>query len=236
MVKKTILIPPDESIRQALEHSFLHRGAFEIITANSGEEAMKIIEESDPVLAILDLDMEGLSGDACCREVKQDPFLSDTPMALIATSAHPSLLERCQTSGCDAILVKPIDTRELLTTLCQMLEIKLRGEPRVEVSLAAHLQLEGKCPHTVQVIDLNHGGFFVQSPWLQPVGTRLELTLLRPEITDVLRCEVEVVWVNHPEWLKAHRLPTGMGIRFIDPEDPFTKVIEELYTSGAPPA
>lgn len=230
MVKKKILIPHDEDLKQLLESTFLHRDTFEFIMARDGREALTLIEEQDPLLAILDLDMEGLSGDDCCREVKGDPFLSDTPLALIATSSNPTTLERCQSSRCDAILTKPIEKRQLLGIICQLLDIELRGEPRVSVDLRARLRLGEERSHDVQAIDLNHGGMFLHSLWLQPAGTRLELTLFMPERNGSLKSEVEVVWVNHSEWIKAHRLPIGMGVKFIDPPENFAQMIDSIYT------
>lgn len=232
MVKRKILIPRDEGLKQTLEASFLHRDTFEFLMAADGTEAMNLIEEHDPVLAILDLDMEGLSGDDCCREVKGDPFLADTPMTLIAASSNPTTLERCHASGCDAVLTKPFDKRQLLGIVCQMLEIELRGEPRIAVDLQARLRLGEQRPHDVQAIDLNHGGLFLHSLWLQTAGTRLELTLFPPDRNGSLKCEVEVVWINHPEWLKAHRLPVGMGVKFIAPDADFSAAIDQLYTSA----
>jgi len=229
MVKKKILIPNDEELEQLLDRSFLHRETFEFLIAHDGSEAMHLIEEHDPALAILDLDMEGLSGDDCCREVKNDPFLSDTPMALIATSAHPTTLERCQASGCDAVLTKPLDKNQLLGILCQLLDIELRGEPRVPVDLKARLRRDQNRTHDVQVLDLNHGGLFLHTLWLRPAGTQLDLQLFAPERNGSLQCAVEVVWVNHQEWIKAHRLPVGMGVKFIDPAPEFARIIDELY-------
>lgn len=231
MVKKKILIPNDEELALLLNRSFLHRESFEFLTAHNGSEAMYLIEEHDPVLAILDLDMEGLSGDACCREVKGDPFLSDTPMALVATTSHPTTLERCQASGCDAILTKPLDKHQLLGILCQLLDIELRGEHRVPVDLKARLRREHDRTHDVQALDLNHGGLFLHTLWLHPAGTQLRVTLLASEQSAPLKCTVEVVWVNHQEWIKAHRLPVGMGVKFIDADDEFNRVIDELYTA-----
>ena len=233
MVKKKILIPDDDDLRQLLENSFLHRETFDFLMASDGQDALRLIEDEDPILAILDLDMKGLSGDDCCREIKSDPFLSGTPLALIATSSQPASLERCQASGCDAVLTKPVEKRQLLEILCQLLEIQLRGEPRVSVDLKGRLRRGEQRAHDVQAIDLNRGGLFLHSLWLQPAGTRLELTLFLPGHDRGLKTAVDVVWVNHPEWLKAHRLPVGMGIRFVDPAEAFAREIDGLYVSHA---
>jgi len=231
MVKRKILIPADDELRRLLEHSFLHRDTFEFLTASSGEEALRLIESEDPLLAILDLDMPGLSGDECCREVKGDPFLSNTPLALIATSANPTTRERCQAAGCDAVLTKPVEKRQLLETICHLLQFELRGEDRVSVDLKGRIRFGEGRARDVQVIDLNHGGLFLHSLWLKPAGTPLNMNLFLPEPYGALRCEIEVVWVNHPEWIKAHRLPVGMGVKFIEPPDDFTAAIDAIYTS-----
>jgi len=230
MVKKKILYPADDELKQLLEQSFLHRDTFEFVAAQDGHEALRLIEDEDPVLAILDLDMPGLSGADCCREVKRDPLLSTTPLALVATSSSPNSLSRCQSAGCDAILTKPIDKRQLLATLCLLLDIQLRSEPRIEVDFKVQLRHGKERRHEGQALDLNHGGLFITTDWLQPAGTLLKLELFPGEDTTPLCCDIEVVWVNHHEWVKAHRLPVGMGIKFSAPDDDFCTSIEEIYT------
>ena len=96
--------------------------------------------------------MQGLSGDECCREVKGDPFLSDTPLALIATSSNPATLERCHAAGCDAVLTKPLERRQLLETVCQLLNIELRGEPRVSIDCSVRLRFGEGRTHDAQAI------------------------------------------------------------------------------------
>jgi len=233
MVKKKILYPADDALRQLLEQSFLHRDTFEFIAAHDGHEALRLIEDEDPILAILDLDMPGLSGADCCREVKRDPLLSDTPLALVATSSSPSSLDRCHASGCDAILTKPVDRQQLLATLCRLLNIQLRSEPRIVVDFRVHLRRGKERRHEGQALDLNHGGLFIRTDWLQPAGTLLKLELFLDAEAPPLVCAVEVVWVNHHEWIKAHRLPAGMGVRFIEEDADFARAISKIYDQRA---
>ena len=231
-MKKKILLPADEELKKILDTSFLHRDTFEILVAHNGGEAMQILEEQDPLLAILDLDMEGHSGEQCCHEIKKDPFLSDIPLALIITSSQPETLERCRAAGCDAVLTKAYDKSLLLSTLCEMLNIHLRGERRVAVELRVRLRKGHGRSHEGVALDLNHNGLFIQSSWLQPVGTHLNLALPLEDRDEPQHCMAEVIWVNHPEWIKAHRLPVGMGICFIEPDDDFKQAIDAAYRAA----
>ena len=62
LMQKTILIVDDEkSICQSLG-SILADEGYEILTAGSGEEAVKMIEEDPPNLVILDIWLPGMDG------------------------------------------------------------------------------------------------------------------------------------------------------------------------------
>ena len=76
---------------------------------------------------------------------------------------------------------------------------------------------------------------------LHPAGTELDLTLELPGDPGPIACRARVVWVNHPEWVKAQRLPHGMGIQFLRlPSDVATRLsrfyLQRLEETPVPPA
>ena len=77
------------------------------------------METLDFDLAVFDVMMPGgLDGYQVCEKIKADPILRDaTKVILLTARGQRTDLERGQTAGCDAYLVKPFSPIDLLDTV-----------------------------------------------------------------------------------------------------------------------
>lgn len=216
MLRKKILLSDDSELLQALENSFFRRIGFSLVVADSGERAFEMIEELDPVLAILSLEMPGWQGDAICRRVKNDAVLRSTPIILVAPAGCEESAICCREAGCDDILCRPIDGQELLAVACRLLNIVERGAPRVESCFPVLCGKDPRKMRAARALNINAGGLFVETDRLHPVDTLLTLEFTLPNQPSIIRARGRVAWVNHPEWIKTPGLPSGMGIQFIE--------------------
>jgi len=227
MLRKKILLTDDAELQQALESSFFCRTGFNLLVAESGERAFEMIEEFDPGLAILTLEMPDWSGDAICRRVKEDAVLRRTPIILVVDAGREDVISCCREAGCDDILFRPIDSQQLLAAACRLLTIVERGAPRFDASFPARCGRDPLKLHPARVLNINAGGVFLEADRLHPVDTRIALEFIFPGQASSLRCWGRVAWVNHPEWIKAAKLPAGMGVQFLElPGDVATAVGE----------
>jgi len=227
MLRKNILLTDDAELLQALEGSFFCRIGFTLLVADSGERAFEMIEEQDPVLAILTLELPDSQGDAICRRVKKDALLRSTPIILVVDAGREDVVSCCREAGCDEILRRPIDSQQLLTAACRVLNIVERGAPRVETRFPVFC---GRDPRKLQpawVLNINAGGLFVEIDRLHPVDTHVTLEFTLPGHTSSIRCKGRVAWVNHPEWIKTSSLPSGMGIQFFDLTEDVAMAVRE---------
>ena len=234
MMRNNLLLADDPEILKAMERSIFTREGFLLTITGSGQEALEIIADQDPLLAILNLDMRDLNGDLCCRQVKDDPVLRATPIILTARPNQKNELERCGRSGCDEILNKPIDGQNLIALACRLLNIVHRAPPRYAVRLDARIAHHGGKPASGRILNLHAGGAFVQTKNLHPVETRLTLFVDIPGSAGSLTFQGRVAWVNHPEWIKNPRLPPGMGIQFLDLGPEAKEAIDAVMSSSNP--
>ena len=216
MIRRNILIAEDRELLRAMEHSFFHRSGFHLLTATSGREAFLLVEEEDPLLVILDLDMPELTGDACCRRIKVDPFLRTTPVLLAARCGVEQDLQRCRAAGCDEVLTRPINSQQLLAAACRLLRIIDRAQQRPATCFNVRCGADPRKLRSGCARNLNSGGMFIETTGLLPVGTPLTLEFTLPGSSAAIRCRGRVAWVNHPEWLKSYLLPSGMGVQFLE--------------------
>jgi len=121
--KGTILVVDDipENVR-LLEAVLVPRG-YEVIPASSGEQALKLMEEHDPDLVLLDVMMPGMDGYTVCRTLRANEETALLPVIMVTSSIGPEKTEAIE-AGADDFIPKPFNHGELLTRVKSLLRIK----------------------------------------------------------------------------------------------------------------
>jgi signal transduction histidine kinase len=118
-----ILVVDDipENVR-LLEAVLAPRG-YQVIPATSGEEALRLVEEHDPDLVLLDVVMPGMDGYAVCRSLRAHEDTALLPVIMVTSSIGPEKTEAIE-AGADDFIPKPFNHGELLTRVRSLLRIK----------------------------------------------------------------------------------------------------------------
>ena len=111
MASKPILIVDDEPIVRESIRDWLKDAGYEVMTAESGEEALELIEKQDFSIMILDVRLPGKTGIRVLAEVKA---LKPQIKSIIIT-AYPSteLAAEAMKLGAVDYLIKPIAPDDL---------------------------------------------------------------------------------------------------------------------------
>lgn len=125
-----ILVADDNVVSRRPLEAALQRWGHEVITASSGSEAWRILQEEDaPRIAILDWMMPGLSGPEVCRMVRQLEREYYTYIIMLTSRSEREDFINGMQSGADDYVVKPPDFNELQVRLGPALRIvKLETE------------------------------------------------------------------------------------------------------------
>lgn len=99
------LVVEDAPDQAALLRRYLEREGFDVFIAHDAESAIAAFPDIDPVVAVLDLLLPGISGQACARLV-QEHF----PDCFLVIS---SVLDAADYPPADAALPKPITGADL---------------------------------------------------------------------------------------------------------------------------
>jgi DNA-binding response OmpR family regulator len=102
----TVLNVDDQEPQRYVKTRDLRQSGFEVIEATSGAQALRMVEEHDPAVVLLDLQLPDVSGFEVCRHVKAKwpSVMILMTSATFTTSAHRTLgLD----SGADSFLVNP---------------------------------------------------------------------------------------------------------------------------------
>lgn len=89
----------------------LRQTGYEVLEANSGEQALQLLESETVDLAVVDVMMPGIDGFELTRILRADYKL---PVILLTARHHIEDKERGFSAGSDDYLVKPFEAKELL--------------------------------------------------------------------------------------------------------------------------
>jgi uncharacterized protein (TIGR02266 family) len=227
MTKKKVILVDDVELLIELERTFLRREEVQLFTARDGAEALEIIRRERPDLVFLDAQMPVMDGCECCRKVKDDEELRSIPVVMLTASVAEEDLEKCRASGCDDILVKPINRHFFVEAASTYLFLAGRAAPRVEAQLSILFGPEGKSKIRKFTVNLSSGGVFIETEEVQPVDTLLELKLTLAGEGKEISCKGRVAWLNSVDSKLSPELPVGMGVEFqgLELED-----LEEIFS------
>lgn len=85
--------------------------------AVNGYVALDVARRFKPDVVFLDIGLPGSDGFDVCRQIRRDPELTNTKVAMLTAYDTPRFRELAKGSGCDDYYVKPLDPAELARIL-----------------------------------------------------------------------------------------------------------------------
>ncbi|MCK9419977.1 MAG: response regulator [Nitrospirae bacterium] len=119
-----ILVVDDQLQNIKLLEGLLVRQGYEIIQAESGEEALEKLSNNQIDLVLLDVKMPGMSGFEVLLKLRADKKIQRIPVVMITAHNEKEARVKALESGCDDFISKPFDHYELLARVKSLLRIK----------------------------------------------------------------------------------------------------------------
>lgn len=119
----TILVVDDSVPVLHLVRSILQGQGFEVLTAESGEQALELAKDRDLDLVVLDAMMPGLSGFEACDELRRIARHRDTPVLFLTGLTDLRTYQQAMDVGGDDLLGKPINRTGLLIRVRSLLRL-----------------------------------------------------------------------------------------------------------------
>ncbi|MEX6507890.1 PleD family two-component system response regulator [Jiella sp. M17.18] len=120
-----ILIVDDVEINLRVLEAKLTAEYYEVVSAQSGPEALDICRSQPIDLVLLDVMMPDMDGFAVCRAIKADPQLMHLPVVLITALDQPADRVAGLEAGADDFLTKPVRDLPLLARVRSLARLKL---------------------------------------------------------------------------------------------------------------
>ncbi|AFY66554.1 hybrid sensor histidine kinase/response regulator [Geitlerinema sp. PCC 7407] len=143
--RRTLLIVDDKwENRSVLAHLLTPLG-FEILEAENGQIALKILQNQAVDLIITDLLMPVLDGYALMTQIRAEPEWASVRIIVSSASVSEADQQQSLEAGGDAFLPKPVQAEELFRLLAKQLQLEWRLEAEAERAIASEVPATPAC-------------------------------------------------------------------------------------------
>jgi putative two-component system response regulator len=122
-----LIVDDDERARRLLE-TLLKAEDYNTLLAKNGEEAIKLAQEAQPDLILLDLMMPGMSGFSVSEKLKTSEDTAHIPIIIVSALEDRDSLLRSLEAGAEEYLTKPVDRTDLKIRVRNLLRLKQAGD------------------------------------------------------------------------------------------------------------
>ncbi|WP_051360966.1 PAS domain-containing hybrid sensor histidine kinase/response regulator [Desulfuromonas sp. TF] len=117
-----ILLAEDDATVRFLIEQLLRRHQWDVVTAEDGEQALKLWQAQNFDLVLMDVQMPHMDGLAATRKIReQEGEGRHTPIVALTAFARQEDRQRCLEAGMDAFASKPVDRSDLYRTIENLL-------------------------------------------------------------------------------------------------------------------
>jgi two-component system alkaline phosphatase synthesis response regulator PhoP/two-component system response regulator VicR len=118
--KRILVAEDDQNILRQIVFN-LESSDYEVITATTGVEAMRLLMGNKPDLLITDIMMPEMDGYELVSTLRRDEVLSDLPVIMLTAKTLDDDVAQGYGSGTDLYLTKPFNPVELLSFVQRIL-------------------------------------------------------------------------------------------------------------------
>lgn len=142
--QKILIVDDDENIAELIS-LYLIKECFSTEIANTGKDALNLVNTYNPDLILLDIMLPDIDGYEICTEVRKT---KQTPIIML--SAKGEIFDKVLglKLGADDYMIKPFDSNELVA--------------RVKAVLRRSAPIEEPVAHTLNIVDTDRQGEYVE--------------------------------------------------------------------------
>jgi two-component system cell cycle response regulator DivK len=113
-MSKCILVVEDQEDNRRILRDLLVNAGYELVEAESGEEALTALTARRPDLILMDIQLPVMDGYEATRQIRANPDLKSVPIIAVTSYALAGDEAKALAVGCNAYVSKPFSPRALL--------------------------------------------------------------------------------------------------------------------------
>ena len=123
MAKRILVVEDDEKSRRLLTDVLEYHG-FDVCAYPNGEDGLADARACHPDAALLDIQLPGISGFDVLARLRAESAGASMPVIAVTASVMDQDRKKILSAGFDAYVPKPVNIRELVTVLNDLLANK----------------------------------------------------------------------------------------------------------------
>ena len=209
---KKILVADDNKSFLMYMAILLRRMGFNVLLAENGMEALKLIKQMHPDVVLLDCMMPKLDGMSVLRFLRSD--IEAANIGIVMMSSNPKTLLDSEKFECCGLLPKPVQIEDLHENLQNCIFKPMgftRKHLRIPFNDKVSVTFDDK-RHDLFAESLSEGGIYIRKKDPFPVSSKLDISLnLKGKAT--LDFHGNVIYIKGL-YADLYRVPPGMAIEF----------------------
>lgn len=126
----TVLVVEDSPDLSAMLEILLKTQGYNVVTASTGYEAVRLARRVRPQLILSDLGLPGMDGWEVLSQIRADPALEDVPAIAITAYSLNTLGPLVRQAGFARVMAKPLDVVALLREIAILVNSTPAKSPR----------------------------------------------------------------------------------------------------------
>jgi DNA-binding response OmpR family regulator len=123
-----VVVADDEQDILTLVTFGLRRAGYEVLTASDGQQALELIRQRRPSVAVLDVKMPRLTGIDVVREVRKSEGVESLPVILLSAGVQEDTVSQGIDAGANEYIRKPFSPDELAARVATLIERRRAAE------------------------------------------------------------------------------------------------------------
>ena len=120
-MSKCILVVEDQEDNRRILRDLLGNAGFDLIEAESGEDALAAVMTRRPDLTLMDIQLPQKDGYEATRRIKSNPDMKTVPVIAVTSYALAGDDAKALAAGCSCYVSKPFSPRALLAKVREYL-------------------------------------------------------------------------------------------------------------------
>lgn len=125
MTKHIVVIDDEDDLRTVIKAALVKYAGCQVSTAATALEGLKLVQNQQPDLVLLDISMPDMDGYQCFETLRAEPSTADIPVILLTARVLPRDRRQFAQMGIVGVITKPFNP----LTLWQQIEKIVWGEP-----------------------------------------------------------------------------------------------------------
>jgi CheY-like chemotaxis protein len=119
--KRILVIDDEDGIREIIQICLETVAGWDVLTAASGSEGLKLASTEQPDAILLDVMMPDMDGPTTFGQLRSDRATQHIPTILLTAKAKISEQQQFINLGVTGVITKPFKARDLVEQICNIL-------------------------------------------------------------------------------------------------------------------